>query len=392
MVSDLPVGVYRKRSSLWVFFGRHGRKYHRPAHTNSIKEALAVRDQLMQEVLSGEKRNAGVGNVTCAVLLENYLQRLKRTSKPDAETYKITSATLVKHVLPFFGALKAEVLDRRQLEQYRDAKLKEIGQVSINRQLGYLRTAFKQGKRDKLTNNEPDFSTTILRSAEEENVRTGIITQAQYEKLVPSFGDNLHIQTLFVLCWNTGIRPSEAFRLDWEQVDWENRLIAVYKAQSKTGKARFLPLRAAVVDQLKRWQAFLDETFEDATWIFTHPVTGERMGKNDYRGPWSAACARAGLSGVLFYDARRAFRTYLPSEINAQDGMSVMGHTQSTTFGRYLDNQQAAKRVLEKMERPASKPTEASAIDKIRALKELSELLKDGHVTPEEFAQLKAAL
>lgn len=37
--------------------------------------------------------------------------------KPDADTYNITSGTIAKQVMPFFGKLKAEVVDRRRLAE-----------------------------------------------------------------------------------------------------------------------------------------------------------------------------------------------------------------------------------------------------------------------------------
>ncbi|MGC4049755.1 MAG: tyrosine-type recombinase/integrase [Paludibaculum sp.] len=403
-LSILPPGLYAKRDSLWVFVGRNGKKYYRPANTTSVTEALLVRDQLLKEVLAGEKQHAGVGNITCAVLLTNYLDRLQRTSKAGSDTFTITKGTVEKHVLPFFGKVKAERLDRKKLEAYQKAKLQEVGQVSINRQLGYLRTAFKQGKRDKLTNNEPDFSTSILRSAEEENVRTGIITESQYAQLVPALDGNIGVQTLFVLCWNTGVRPAEAFRLKWDQVNWHDRLISVYKRQAKIGKPRFLPLRQQAYEQLLKWRDFLNEYVRRPTYIFTSALTGQPMRKNSYRIPWQHACLKCGFgqaivvggrttikTDLLFYDSRRAFRTYLPSDVAKEDGKSVMGHEQDSTFGRYLQSQEAAKRVLGALDAEQPKPT-MPIQDKIKAIKELGEMLEGGLITPAEFAALKAEL
>ena len=391
-----------KRGTLWVFVGRGGRKFHRPTNSTSVTEALSVRDTLLKEVLAGEKQHAGTGNITCEVLLANYLDRLERTSKPESDTYAITKGTVNKHVLPFFGPQKAERINRKVLESYQTKKLEEVKQVTINRHLGYLRTAFKQGKRDKLTNNEPDFSTTIIRSAEEENVRTGIVTEVQYAKLVPALESQILVQTLFVLGWNTGVRPAEAFRLKWDQVDWEDRLIAVFKRQSKIGKARYLPLRQNAFEQLLKWYAHINDHIAHPVYIFTHPATGKRMTKNDYRLPWAEACLACGYghteeasgrntikTDLLFYDSRRAFRTYLPTEVNATDGKSVMGQTQDATFERYSDTKKAAQRVLAAME---SKEPPKSQDDVLERLERYQKLKEQGALTDEEFGVLKRKL
>jgi integrase len=371
-----------------------------------VPEALKVRDALMLEVLAGEKRNAGTGNATCGFLLENYLDRLKRTSRPDSDTYQITRGTVAKHVAPFFAQMKAERIDRQTLETFQSRKLKEgLGQVSVNRMLGYLRTAFKLGRKDKLTNNEPDFSTAIVRRAEEDNARTGIIKDPQYLKLVEALESEPHVQTLFVLCRQTGVRPAESFRINWDQVLWDDRLISVFKRQAKIGKPRFLPLNDTAFDQLSKWRDFLSEHVKNPEYIFTHPVTGKQMTKDDYKNVWARACLACGYgrkernttgrkfikTDLLFYDARRAFRTYLPTTVSKTDGKSVMGQTQDGTFDRYLGSKEAAERVLEAMQ-PAAPTVKVSVLEKIAALKELSQLLKDGTITQEEFAGMKAAL
>jgi len=366
--TTLPKGIYWKRDQLWVRVKRNGRRYDRPAHTTNIREAVEVQDGLLKEIVAGEKSVVpGVGNITCVELLKTYLERLRRMSREDSDTFTITDGTIRKHILPFFGKRKARLVSRNVLQQYHDEKIKTHTQVSINRQLGYLRSAYLQGVKDGLVNpvQVPDFTTTIIRSAEEENARSGIITEEQYDQLVPLLDP--HVRILFVLIWNTGVRPAEAFRLTWDQVDWQKRLISVYAKQAKIRKQRYLPMRQKVYEEMRSWQAYLKDLQPQATYIFTHPVTGERMTKNDYRASWTKACTTLGYShevkakdgqvyvqtDLLFYDARRSFRTYMPEEINSTDGKSVMGQTQDTTFGRYhVEPQRAALRLLEALERP----------------------------------------
>jgi integrase len=402
--STLPKGIYWKRGELWARVKRHGRRFDRPAHTTSIREALSVQDGLLREVLAGEKSVPGAGNTTCSELLAAYLDRLKRKTREGCDTLKIATGTVEKHVIPFFGKMKAIRVTRATLEKYHDAKIKTHSQVSVNRQLGYLRSAFILGAKDKQINHSqiPDFSTTIIRSAEEDNARSGIITQEQYEKLLPLL--DVHVRPLFVLTWNTGVRPSEAFRLTWEQVDWNSRLISVHARQAKIGKQRYLPMRQRVYEEMQSWQAYLKNLQPHATLIFTHPVTGQAMTKNDYRASWAKACKAAGYAhdvesngrkyiktDLLFYDARRAFRTYIPEEINVLDGKSVMGQTQDTTYGRYhVEPQRSALRILEAQEKivvPAVAKTNGDSLES--RLLELKKWFDSGLLDEAEYKEQK---
>ncbi len=400
-VKELPKGVYWKRGELWVFVGRQGRQFHRPAHTTSVKAALEVRDGLLKEILAGEKTVAGVGNVTCGQLLTNYLERLRRKSREGTATYKDTKGVVERHLIPVFGKMKASRVNRAMLEKYRDNKIADkLVQVTVNRQLGYLRTALRQGKRDGLVNQLPDFSTSIIASAESENARTGIITEEQYKVLLDHI-DNGFFRALFVLCWNTGVRPKEAFRLTWDQVDWKTRLISVKANQAKIGVARYLPMRKNVVEELELWRSYLLDLHPKAKYIFTHPLRGNQMTRNDYRMPWANACKNVGYAveamtstgkkyikpTIMFYDTRRAFRTYMPEEINDSDGKKAMGQTQDTTYGRYhVEPQRAATRLLKALEKSGKA---GPAEDQTERLKALKNWFDSGLIDEEEYKEHK---
>ena len=360
----LPKGVYEKQGTLWFSVYRNGNQFHRPAGTNLVIEAQAERDKFIAKLVDGEIKAGGTGNVTCAALLDDYLNHVKRTSQKDSEWPYIAEKTAKKHLEPFFGSRKADKIDRKILEKYHDQKEAEgYDGTSVNRQLGILRTAFSHGRKNKRTNNVPDFSTTIIRRLERENARQGIITDEQYQKLTSLLP--VHIKPLFILCWKTGVRPSEAFRLRWSQVDFSKRLIALKAGETKTGAARFLPMVKDVVEGLLEWQSYLMRYQPKATFVFTDPVEGCVMNNDYYKTPWATACREAEYMvegtnrkgkavtkpALLFYDTRRSFRSYLPEEIAKSAGMAAMGHTQDTTYGRYLvDAERSALRVLSALE------------------------------------------
>ena len=49
---------------------------------------------------------------------------------------------------------------------------------------------------------------------------------------------------------NTGIRKGELLKINWDQVDFEAKLIRLYSCRTKNGRPRFVPIMAGTRDQL----------------------------------------------------------------------------------------------------------------------------------------------
>jgi integrase len=75
------------------------------------------------------------------------------------------------------------------------------------------------------------------------------ITEAEFALMLRS--SDLPFRQLLTFLRQTGARPGEARKVEWEWVDWNRRLIAIPKDQhktgKKTGKARLIPLNRSAV-------------------------------------------------------------------------------------------------------------------------------------------------
>jgi hypothetical protein len=150
-----------------------------------------------------------------------------------------------------------------------------------------------------------------------------------------------------------------------------------------------------VEDALVEWRNYLLRYQPKVKLVFTDPVKGVVTNNDYYKTPWERACREAGYMvektnpkgetvlkpSLLFCDARRSFRTYLPDEIAKSDGMAAMGHTLDTTFGRYhVEPQRAALRVLDALEKP-----EAKGLTLPEQLAQLHSLFQAGALTEQMY-------
>jgi integrase len=117
---------------------------------------------------------------------------------------------------------------------------------------------------------------------------------------------------LVVVLAGTGVRPEEAFGVEWRDVDLERRMLMVRRAFAKgrlkdygktTGSRRAVPLRSRVVVALERLP-------RRRGIVFPAPGGG-RIDINNWRHrSWTPALAAAGVKHRRIYDLRHTYATW----------------------------------------------------------------------------------
>jgi integrase len=163
---------------------------------------------------------------------------------------------------------------------------------------------------------------------EEDNVRQGFLEQDQYEKLLEEQPANL--KALFVCGYHTGARKNELRRIQWPQVDFDGSVIRLPASQTKTKKARTLP----IYGDMRRWLEHQRATCPTGcVWVF-HGAHNRPV--DNHLNDWKVACQRAGLPGLLFHDLRRsAVRNMKRAGVQDKVAMEITGHRTRSVFDRY---------------------------------------------------------
>jgi len=185
----------------------------------------------------------------------------------------------------------------------------------------------------------------VITKLEENIARQGFLEQDQYERLLEELP--LNLKALFLCSYHTGARKNELRRIRWEQVDFEGQLIRLSGGQTKTKKARTLP----IYGDMARWLERQRETCPaGCPWVF-HGAHGCQV--DNHLNGWPDACKRAGLPGLLFHDLRRsAVRNMKRAGIQDRVAMEISGHRTRSIFDRYniidvADLQSAGERLEE---------------------------------------------
>jgi integrase len=289
--------------------------------------------------MNGRKARGELGGrnakLTVGRVLDHFLTVLPTRVGPD--TLEIQKLVVEAHIRPYFGTTKADKLTTETLLAYRESRGKEktnkgtfTSPSTINRELSLLRNALRTAA----------FSTPPLLSIsciprfpitnEDEFARQGFISDEQFEALISELPS--YLIPITTVSFNTGIRMGELLKVQWEQVDFEAKLIRLYRGETKGKKPRTVPMLDNMERVLVAAKAERDEYWPECDFVF------HRMGQplTDFRGAWASARKRAGVDELLFHDLRRSgVRVLSRSGVPERVIMSITGHRTREMFDRY---------------------------------------------------------
>jgi hypothetical protein len=396
----LPIGqgFYWKRGVIYLAIWHAGKKTVYCCGTASPKEATAFRMKKVAELVGDDSRIKT--GIRCGELLGRYVAKLQRKEKDAGEyatanpkaTVSYKTASSIKH-LARFEKIQPKDITGDMLEAYHDERIKTAGVVSINRELGYLRTAINDGVKDgKVSRNHVPTKWPINISAERNTARTGIITQQQYQDIMAVAAD--HLKPILATVMYVGVRSKEIKFVRTEQVHFDTLTIDLLSGETKEGDPRTLPINDHVRDILLDWQRKTQENWPDTKWFFH--FEGKQI--KSWKTAWHAALRRAGLrvqengkwkNLVRFHDTRRSAVTGMDTLASEADTQVVSGHKTKSMARQYNQSKAAVDRI--RTAQNAAMQTEpAASSDWKSALKELKALFDDG-LLPEDLYRTEVA-
>jgi integrase len=145
----------------------------------------------------------------------------------------------------------------------------------------------------------------------------------------PVDGFTDHLMPIFLLAINTGLRRGELLGLAWSHVNLPNKLLTVSVGNSKSRKARHVPLNAEALDAITRWK----KQSRESGLVFPSPA-GVRM--ESISSSWEAVCDAAKLKDFRFHDLRHSFASRLVmAGVDLNTVRELLGHSDIRMTLRY---------------------------------------------------------
>lgn len=327
--------IYRRGNIWWIGYSVRGKWFRESS--GSDREADAIR--LLKERWKAIGKGAFVGPSEERVSLDELLEAVRLDYLNNGRRSIKDLNLRIRHLLEFFGGLRAVEVTEDRIERYKQARLAEkiergnrhVSRASVNRELTVLRRAFRLGIRQKKISIAP----TITLFAEN-NARQGFVEPKDFEAIIGNLPEYLRDFCRFA--YLTGWRKGELQTLTWADVNREAKTILLRSEHSKNKEPRILPLAgelAAIIE--RRWAARTiphpDGSMGLVEFVF-HRGDGQPI--KQLRKTWAAACRKAGMPGLLFHDLRRsAVRNFERAGVSQAVAMKITGHRTDSVYRRY---------------------------------------------------------
>jgi integrase len=169
---------------------------------------------------------------------------------------------------------------------------------------------------------------------QEDNVRRGFFEPKQFASVDAHLPEAL--RPLLRFAYLTGWRlSSEVLPIEWQQIDWEGRVVRLDAHTTKNGDARVYPFTVEL-ETLLRTQLAEHERLKKVGRIIPHVVHRSGRPIKNVRAAWVSACTAAGCPGRLIHDLRRtAVRNLERAGVPRSSAMAMVGHKTESIYRRY---------------------------------------------------------
>jgi integrase len=331
------MALYRRGQMYYADYYANGERVQESTRTANRREAekyLALRISEVQR---------GVFVRPSKISLNDFGERYMQYAQTHKRSW-VRDRQMLGHLQGFFGNGTFADITTLRVEEYQQARLKDVCPATVNRELALLKHIFNLSERWGLR--QGPNPVRFVRFLPEDNYR--LRTLSEEEECALLVCCPAYLQDMVVFAINTGLRCGDLFNLKWEEVDLETKRLNVI--MGKTQRPLEVPLNDVACNTLRAW-----EGMKKCPFVFYNLATGDRF--YDVKAGLKKAVEDAGLKEVSWHTFRHTFASRLTR--NGVDLVTVkelMGHSTITVTMRYAHTNQETKERAVKSASGSDKP------------------------------------
>jgi integrase len=286
--------IFKRGKTWYVQVSVDGAVIKQSSRSEDYQVAKKLRDKLLGARARGELggRNA---KVTGNTIFDSFLKVLP--SRVEPSTLTIQSLVIEAHLRPYFGSKRAEKITTADLIAYREHRAAEktnkgtfTSSSTVNRELSLLRNAMRTAAHATPPLIPLSCIPRFPITNEDDCARQGFIGDEQFAQLAAELTS--YLIPITTVGYETGIRLGELKKIEWDQIDFEAKMIRLRSGRTKGGKPRTCPFLGNMEEVLLAAKKDRDLHWPSCRWAF------HRMAQplKDIRGAWESACIRAGIA------------------------------------------------------------------------------------------------
>jgi hypothetical protein len=219
----------RGKKGIWYYQARAEGEKHGPFSSGSTDKKVAqqelnkllgkiVRSEIKPHTPKPKKRE------TVELILLDYIAYAEEM----LESAEIIRVVIRKHLVPALGSLRIPNCDVHRLRKYRrDRKSSGASDTTINREISYLRAAFRRALKEGRIGQLPYFPVS-----KEDNARQGFLDEPDFLRMLDA--QDLPLKPFAACAYYAGMRRGELLRLELTDIDLSRRFLEIRKTKNRT--------------------------------------------------------------------------------------------------------------------------------------------------------------
>lgn len=293
--------------------------------------------------VSGRKDSSSIKSVVKNLKQHFGKKPIRLIKASDIEEFKNTriATPVITHVNEFQKVYNPKTKRTRtikvKVEQHHPRSI-----TTVNREMQQLKAMLNFAIQNDWLILNPFAKCKGIIATSLETKRDRVLSYEEEERLLRACHDRRsHLRPILICALDTGMRRGEIFQMKWKDVDLSGRQIYIPQTNTKTQTARTV----GITERLKKELLALWEASPK------HPeyiVFGISV---DVKNAWKSALQAAGIENFRFHDCRHTATTrMIASGCHHTEVMKITGHSQITTFLRYLNiTPETAQRVADRL-------------------------------------------
>ncbi len=318
-------------------------KYNGKGTFHNKKLAEKVK-RICEEELDENLLNFNDKNIEITDFFKLNYERSYVSSQPS---YKKRIRAYMKNILSYLKESNIKYLSEiniGQIEDYRIMRLKSgIKTKTINDEVFWLKSALNKAVSWKIIKSNPLDELKPLKVTDQKKIKS--LTKEQINLVYENLDEEDWLYPVFTLGINTGMRIGELCNLEWEDVNFERKIINVHQKEGFTPKSsgkvieqRTIPINEKAMSILKKLYGN-SENFKDDYVLRSFSGTPLLSRYSGIGNKWKRLAQKLGSPEITQVHLwRRTFITYLLHKTkNPEVVRRISGHKDLKTMQRYID-------------------------------------------------------
>ncbi len=315
-------------------------RYERLGDVRSLSLAQARKDatRFKERIANGAASQERAGVAPACTLNEfvtqhvnPYNQERKRSHGRDLQLYV--------RIGRVFGQRKLSEISRKEVQSFHTdlVKTEKLAPATADHHVVYLRRILNLAVEWEYMEKNPLTNIPLLRV---DNQIERYLSEDEVRRLIDVLQTDLASGASYILLFllSTGARLNEAMQAKWEQIDVDRGMWRIPATNSKSKKARLVPLNESA-----NWVLSQLRTKEKHAYLFVNEATQKPF--VTITRAWYRLRDKAGISKLRIHDLRHSFASFLVNGGRSlYEVQQILGHSDPKVTMRYAHLNQDALR------------------------------------------------